>query len=52
MKANSGKPRQNFQVRNYDQKKTFKKKRIQAIQGDICENIEEKNEPTTSKNSV
>ena len=27
MKASSGKPRQNFQVRSYDQKKTFKKKR-------------------------
>ena len=26
MKGSSGKPRQNFQVRSYDQKKTFKKK--------------------------
>ena len=26
MKGSSSKPRQNFQVRNYDQKKTFKKK--------------------------
>jgi len=30
MKGSSSKPRQNFQVRNYDQKKTFKKKILKA----------------------